>query len=250
MALEDTPHLGLPLPHPDNSPRTVDVPRLRAALTAIDGHLKDLQDAASALEDDKADKARVAIDIATAVSQAISDLLNGAPEAYDTLKEIADKLADTDDVVSGIIATIATKAAASSVYTKAEIDHELSGKANSSALGGKANLSGGNAFTGPQRVAFTSHSVGAAILTLDLEANNGFAITMTGNPTIANPSNIASAIGQEVLIVFRGAYQPSFGSFWKFPKGEAPSFEGGLNAIGGTVLSSTEILVHGAAGYA
>lgn len=128
MALETTPHFGLPLPHPDNNPRTVDVPRLRAALTAIDGYLKGLQDEAAALGSAKADKAQVSIDIANAVSAAISDLLNGAPEAYDTLKEIADKLADNDDVVSAILSSLALKANSVDVYTKTEVDTAIAGK--------------------------------------------------------------------------------------------------------------------------
>lgn len=104
-------------------------------------------------------------------------------------------------------------------------------------------------FTKPQRVSLTTLT-NAATVTPDLNDNNAFELTMTGNPTIANPSNIASAVGQEILIVFRGAYQPSFGSCFKFPGGTVPTFSGTLNAIGGTVISSTEILVHGAVGYA
>lgn len=104
-------------------------------------------------------------------------------------------------------------------------------------------------FTAPQRVSFTTLTYGATV-TPDLDGNNAFIMTMTGNPTIANPSNMEAALGQEVLFVFRGAFQPSFGSFFKFPGGEAPTFEGSLNAIGGVVISSTELIVHGAAGYA
>lgn len=121
MSLDDT-SLGYPLPHPDNSPRTVDVPRLRVALEKIDAHVAALQAQTGGLASEKADKAQVAIDIASAVSQAISDLLDGAPEAYDTLVEIAAKLADNDDVVAGMIATIATKALAS------DVNSALSGK--------------------------------------------------------------------------------------------------------------------------
>jgi hypothetical protein len=105
-------------------------------------------------------------------------------------------------------------------------------------------------FTKPQRVSFTSHSIGAATLTLDLNANNGFIITQTGNPVIANPSNMGAAIGQEILLVFRGAYQPSFGSYWLFPGDEVPTFSGSLNVIGGTVISATEILAFGGVGMA
>lgn len=117
MTTLDETALGYPLPHPDNPARTVDVPRLRAALSMIDEHVEALQLSGNALAADKADKAQVAIDIAAAVSQAISDLLDGAPEAYDTLVEIAAKLTDNDDVVAGILSTLATKAAASDVAT-------------------------------------------------------------------------------------------------------------------------------------
>ncbi len=40
----------------------------------------------------------------------IKDLIGGAPEAYDTLKEIADKLKDNDNLYTAISNTIATKA--------------------------------------------------------------------------------------------------------------------------------------------
>jgi hypothetical protein len=46
MSLDDT-ELGLPLPHPDNDPRNVDVPRIRQALTMVDGFLKALIDGLS-----------------------------------------------------------------------------------------------------------------------------------------------------------------------------------------------------------
>lgn len=116
MILEDT-SLGYPLPHPDNPARPVDVPRLRLALKMIDAHVVALHAARDALATDKADKTQVAIDIAAAVSQAISGLLDGAPEAYDTLVEIAAKLTDNDDVVAGILSTLATKANAADVAT-------------------------------------------------------------------------------------------------------------------------------------
>ena len=39
----------------------------------------------------------------------IAALINGAPEALDTLKEIADKLADNDDAVAALVSSIAGK---------------------------------------------------------------------------------------------------------------------------------------------
>lgn len=117
MALDDTP-LGYPLPHPDNSPRTVDVPRLRVALSMIDMHVAALQAQAGGLVSEKADKQQVAADIAAAIDQLKGD----APEAYDTLVEIAAKLADNDDVVASIMASLATKANAANVYSRASVD--------------------------------------------------------------------------------------------------------------------------------
>lgn len=108
---------------------------------------------------------------------------------------------------------------------------------------------GGNTFSGPQRVTATTLT-DAATVTPDLSQNNMFVLTMGGNRTIANPTGMANAVGQEVLIIFRGAFQPSFGSYYKFPYGMVPTFSGSLNAIGGTVISATEILMHGGSGYA
>lgn len=52
----------------------------------------------------------------------LAALVNGAPEAYDTLMEIATKLGDNDDTVAAMLETIGTKANATDVYTKEELD--------------------------------------------------------------------------------------------------------------------------------
>lgn len=101
MALEDT-SLGYPLPHPDNAPRTVDVPRLRQAIQLIDRDVAGLIDALAA----KAD----ASDIAGQINAAIAAWVGNAPEAYDTLVEIAAKLNDNDDMVSSLMNQISQKA--------------------------------------------------------------------------------------------------------------------------------------------
>lgn len=101
MALEDT-LLGYPLPHPDNAPRTVDVPRLRQAIQLIDRDVAGLIDALAA----KAD----ASDIAGQINAAIAAWVGNAPEAYDTLVEIAAKLNDNDDVVASLVSQISQKA--------------------------------------------------------------------------------------------------------------------------------------------
>jgi hypothetical protein len=116
-------------------------------------------------------------------------------------------------------------------------------------LEAKADLANGNQFSGRQRVVVVTLT-DAATVTPNLADGNAFSLTMTANRALANPTGMADAVGQEVLIVFRGAFQATFGTYYKFPRGIAPTFSGALNAIGGTVISETEILVHGAVGYA
>lgn len=153
--LNDTA-LGYPMPHPENSPQSVDVPRLRTALTMIDMHIAALQSQSGTLAADKADKLQVAIDIATAVSQAISDLLDGAPAAYDTLVEIASKLTDNDDVVANILSSLATKANAADVATA------LALKADAAAMTDALVLKADKATVADQLAGKTSHSEMAA----------------------------------------------------------------------------------------
>lgn len=89
----------------------------------------------------------------TAISTAISDLIGGAPETYDTLKEIADYIAAHEDVVTALNAAIGSKAdktafeavkatvdalgtlATKSIVTEAELDDSLKTKINTAAEG-------------------------------------------------------------------------------------------------------------------
>ena len=76
----------------------------------------------------------------------IKDLIGGAPEAYDTLKEIADKLKNNDDLYTAISNTIATKAttvALNEEITRAktaeasitsDVNDKLASKADTTAL--------------------------------------------------------------------------------------------------------------------
>lgn len=89
----------------------------------------------------------------TAISTAISDLIGGAPETYDTLKEIADYIAAHEDVVTALNAAIGSKAdktafeavkatvdalgtlATKSVVAEADLDDSLKTKINTAAEG-------------------------------------------------------------------------------------------------------------------
>lgn len=57
-----------------------------------------------------------------AVAAAKADLIGGAPETYDTLKEIADYIEDHKDVETALNAAIGNKANSADVYSKDEAD--------------------------------------------------------------------------------------------------------------------------------
>ena len=85
----------------------------------------------------------------TKISTAISGLIGGAPETYDTLKEIADYISEHQDVVDALNAAIGQKAAASDLtaavsriaaletkkVTEADLDAELAEKVNAASEG-------------------------------------------------------------------------------------------------------------------
>ena len=59
-------------------------------------------------------------DVDTKISAAISDLIGGAPETYDTLKEIADYVSEHQDVVGTLNAAIGQKASAADLTAAVE----------------------------------------------------------------------------------------------------------------------------------
>lgn len=56
------------------------------------------------------------------VSDAIADLIGGAPETYDTLKEISDYIENHGEVVTALNAAIGNKANSADVYSKTDAD--------------------------------------------------------------------------------------------------------------------------------
>lgn len=92
-------------------------------------------------------------------------------------------------------------------------------------------------FSKAQRGAITALTDGATI-TPDFSAANNFSVTLGGNRTLANPTNITA--GQSGVIVITqdgtGSRTLSFGSYWKFPAGTAPTLT--------TTASKTDTLVY------
>tara|TARA_Y100000114_G_scaffold97025_1_gene90354 strand:+ start:82 stop:510 length:429 start_codon:yes stop_codon:yes gene_type:complete len=73
----------------------------------------------------------------------------------------------------------------------------------------------------------------ASTITLDFRTANNFTVTLTGNTTFANPSNLAA--GQSgILFIIQdgtGGRTAAFGSYWDFSDGTAPTLSTGVNAV-------------------
>ena len=72
-----------------------------------------------------------------------------------------------------------------------------------------------------------------ATLTLDMSAGNNYAVTLTGNATLANPTNLVA--GQSGVIKITqdatGSRTLAYGSYWDFAGGTAPALTTTANAV-------------------
>jgi hypothetical protein len=89
---------------------------------------------------------------------------------------------------------------------------------------GAAGLADVNVFTVAQRGAVTALTDGSTI-TPDFAAANNFSVTLGGNRTLANPTNLVA--GQSGIIKLTqdgtGSRTLAFGSYWDFAAGVAPT---------------------------
>jgi hypothetical protein len=74
------------------------------------------------------------------VNTAISAVIGAAPEALNTLEELAAAFGNDANAVSSLVASIATKANSADVYTKAESDAEFINQAELDAALGNPNV--------------------------------------------------------------------------------------------------------------
>lgn len=96
--------------------------RAEAAVTATDGNAADAAAAAVRAETAATDAEGVATAAATtAATAAVAHVVGTAPENLDTLGEIADKIADQDDVAAALTTQIAGKADLAHTHTSAQI---------------------------------------------------------------------------------------------------------------------------------
>ena len=73
----------------------------------------------------------------------------------------------------------------------------------------------------------------ASTITLDFRTANNFSMTLTGNVTLANPSNISAGQSGVLFITqdSNGSRTAAFGSYWDFSDGTAPTLSTGANAV-------------------
>jgi hypothetical protein len=72
-----------------------------------------------------------------------------------------------------------------------------------------------------------------ATITPDFDANQNFSVTLGGNRTLANPSNIDAGQTGSIFVVQdgTGSRTLSFGAYWKFPGGTAPTLSTAAAAV-------------------
>lgn len=72
-----------------------------------------------------------------------------------------------------------------------------------------------------------------ATITPDFSVGNNFSVTLTGNATLANPTNLAAGQSGNIVITqdSTGSRTLAYGSNWKFPSGTAPTLTTTANAV-------------------
>ena len=87
-------------------------------------------------------------------------------------------------------------------------------------------------FTAAQRGAITALTDGATI-TPDFAAGNNYSVTLAGNRTLANPTNLTAGQSGVILVSqdSTGSRTLAFGSYWKFAGGIAPTLTTTTSAV-------------------
>lgn len=132
-----------------------------------------------------------------------------------------------------------------------QIIGRLGGNIQAIGIGGSgtnvAQMSSSNTFSAAQVGAISSVSYSASVA-LDMATSNNFSILLTGNMTLANPTN--EVAGQSGMIILQqdgtGSRIITFGSEWWFPNGGTePTLSTGANRVDVlcyTVMASGQIL--------
>ena len=120
-----------------------------------------------------------------------------------------------------------------------------SGSLVSTQLTGAATLAAAQTFTAGQRGEITTLT-DAASVSVDLAASNNFALTLAGNRTLANPTNIVAGQSGSIFIVQdgTGSRTLAYGSYYDFAGGTAPTLSttaAAVDRIDMIVRSATSI---------
>ena len=96
-----------------------------------------------------------------------------------------------------------------------------------------ARLNAAQSYSAAQRGTIVTLIDGATI-TPNFSSGNNFALTIGGNRTLANPTNIAAGQSGVIVITNGGSHTLAFGSYWKFKDGTAPTI----------TVSATDVLAY------
>ena len=102
----------------------------------------------------------------------------------------------------------------------------------STQLTGAATLTAAQTFTAGQRGEITTLTDGANI-SVDLAASNNFTVTLAGNRTLDNPTNIVAGQSGSIFIVQdgTGSRTLAYGSYYDFAGGTAPTLSTAAAAV-------------------
>jgi len=120
-----------------------------------------------------------------------------------------------------------------------------SGSLVSTQLTGAATLAAAQTFTAGQRGEITTLT-DAASISVDLAASNNFTVTLAGNRTLANPTNIVAGQSGSIFIVQdgTGSRTLAYGNYHDFAGGTAPTLSttaAAVDRIDYLVRSATSI---------
>ena len=143
-----------------------------------------------------------------------------------------------------------------------DVEIAISGIPSASALAAKANTSDigstiqafdadtaktdtAQTFTAAQRATITTLTDGATV-TPDFATSNNYTLTLGGNRTIANPTNLTAGQSGSIFLVQdgTGSRTAAWGSYWDFAGGTAPTLStaaGSVDRIDYIVRSATSI---------
>ena len=159
---------------------------------------------------------------------------------------ISGALANGAPLISGVSGVFTTVTGTSGTFGTISGTTGNFATVNASSIPGFAALSGAQSFSGGQRgqVNIVAFSTGIA---LDLNTSNNFQITLTGNTTLQNPTNITSGqAGVITVIQGTGNNTMAFGSNWQYPggSGSVPALttaSGSTDVLAYYVVNSTKI---------